>query len=365
MLPAFGLYTHIQANRQRSWALIASLFVLSFVLVFAVALLMRGWSGSVPSGYRHGLGGYVAAAFHDMLWLGPVAVAGSIVWITIAFRVNQSLIDMATGARIVTRADAPRLYHQLENLCISRGMSVPTLRVMESDAPNAFASGITAEQYSITVTSGLLATLNDAEIECVLAHELTHIRNDDVRTMMIAIVVTGILSFAGELILRGNNPIRLSSRGGDSKDKGGAAAAVIIAIVLIALVWLLSQFVKFALSRSREYLADAGAVELTKNPDAMISALQKIDGKGEIETVPSGIMELCLDNPRSGLQDMFATHPSIADRIEALRRYAGGHVEIAAAVPAETATDAPAAEAAPASQPQSAFGSPWNRGPTG
>jgi heat shock protein HtpX len=363
MLPAFGLYTHIQANRHRSWALIASLFVLSFVLVFAIALLMRGWSGSVPNGYRHGLGGYIAAALHDMLWLGPVAVAGSIVWITIAFHVNQSLIDMATGARVVTRTDAPRLYHQLENLCISRGMSVPTLRVMDSEAPNAFASGITPDQYSITVTSGLLATLNDAEIECVLAHELTHIRNDDVRTMMIAIVVTGILSFAGELILRGNNPIRLSSRGGDSKDKGGAAAAVIIAIVLIALVWLLSQFVKFALSRSREYLADAGAVELTKNPDAMISALQKIDGKGEIETVPSGIMELCLDNPRSGLQDMFATHPSIADRIEALRRYAGGRVEIPEATIPQ---DAPAtAETPPEPQPQAAAGSPWNRRPAG
>ena len=364
MLPAFGLYTHIRANRYRSFALIASLFGLSVVLVFAIALFMRGWSGSLPSGYRPGLASYLAAALHDLIWLGPIAIAGSIVWITIAFRVNQALIDAATGARVVTRTDAPRLYHQLENLCISRGMPVPTLRVMESEAPNAFASGLTPDQYSITVTSGLLATLNDAEIECVLAHELTHIRNDDVRTMMIAIVVTGILSFAGEMILRGNNPIRLSSRGGDSKDKGGAFAAMLIAILLIALVWFLSQFVKFALSRSREYLADAGAVELTKNPDAMISALLKIDGKGEIETVPSGIMELCLDNPRSGLQDMFATHPSISDRVAALQRYAGGRVEIPDASPAESLSDA-SAEEAPAPVPQAASGSPWNRRPVG
>ena len=257
------------------------------------------------------------------------ALAGSIAWIAIAFEFNQKLIDKATGSKIVTRTDAARLYNLLENLCISRGVPVPTLRVMESEAPNAFATGLSPEQYSITVTTGLLALLNDAELEAVLAHELTHIRNDDVRTMVIAMIVTGILSFAGEMILRGDNPIRFSSRGSSDKDKGGGAfLAMIIALVLIGLVWFLSQFVKFALSRSREYLADAGAVELTKNPDALISALQKIEGKGEIETVPSGIMELCLDNPRSGLQDMFATHPPIAARVDALQRYAGGTMTI-------------------------------------
>lgn len=365
MLPAFGLYTHIRANRIRSWFLLAGLVVLSLVLVFAVALFMRGASGTVPAGYRPGVGGYIAGAFRDLKWLAPVAIGGSLVWIAIAFRFNQSLIDSATGARIVTRGEAPRLYNLLENLCISRGISVPTLRLMEDEAPNAFASGLTPEQYSITVTSGLLSILDDAEIEAVLAHELTHIRNDDVRTMMIAITVTGILSFLGELVLRGNNPIRFSSRGsGDSgKDKGGALAAMIIAVVLIALVWFLSQFVKFALSRSREYLADAGAAELTKNPDAMISALQKIDGKGEIEKVPSGIMELCLDNPRSGLQDMFATHPSIANRIDALQRYAGGKVTIQVSAPPQMAGARPGQEQAIPERtiPPAGLGGPWSR----
>jgi heat shock protein HtpX len=330
MLPAFGLYTHIRANRIRSWFLLAGLVVLSLVLVFAVALFMRGSTGSVPAGFRPGLGGYVGAAFHDLIWLGPLALAGSAAWIAVAFRFNQALIDSATGARAVTRAEQPRAYNLLENLCISRGLTAPALRVMESDAPNAFATGISPEQYSITLTSGLLAVLDDAELECVLAHELTHIRNDDVRTMMIAVVVAGILSLVGELILRGDNPIRFGSIGrsrSSSKDKSGAGAAMLVALVLIALVWLLSQLVKFALSRSREYLADAGAVELTKNPDAMISALRKIDGKGEIDRVPSGIMELCLDNPRSGFGDVFATHPSITDRIDALQRYAGGRIE--------------------------------------
>lgn len=360
MLPAFGLYTHIRANRIRSVILLAGLVVLSFVLVFAIALFMRGWLGSVPLGYRNNVSGYISAAVHDMRWLAPLAIAGSVVWVAIAFQFNQALIDRATGARTVTRTDAPRLYNLLENLCISRGIPVPILRVMEDDAPNAFATGLTPEQYSISVTTGLLAILNDAELEAVLAHELTHIRNDDVRTMMIAIVVTGILSFAGEMVLRSRDSFRFSSRGSSDKDKGGAAAAMLIGLVLIGLVWFLSQFVKFALSRSREYLADAGAVELTKNPDAMISALQKIDGKGEIEKVPSGIMELCLDNPRSGFQDMFATHPSIADRVGALQRYAGGTVTIPDASEADRLS-APSEE--PVSQPMPAPTSlgPWAR----
>ncbi|TDR90488.1 M48 family metallopeptidase [Enterovirga rhinocerotis] len=357
MLPAFGLYTHIRANRIRSRFLLAGLVVLSLVLVFAVALLMRALSGEVPNGYRHDLGGYLAGAFRDLPWLAPFALAGSAVWIAIAFRFNQTLIDLVTGARPVTRADQPRLYNLLENLCISRGVPVPILRVMDNSAPNAFASGLKPEQHSITVTTGLLETLDDAELECVLAHELTHIRNDDVRTMVIAVIVTGILSFVGELLLRSNMSFRSGSQSGSSrKDKGGAGAAILIALVLIALVWFLSQAVKFALSRSREYLADAGAVELTKNPDAMISALQKIEGKGEIEKVPSGIMELCLDNPRSGIQDLFATHPSIADRIDALRRYAGGTPAIDAAP--EPVSQGPASVSS-ASAP--ALGNPWNR----
>ena len=363
MLPAFGLYTHIRANRIRSWFLLAGLVVLSLVLVFALALFMRGWTDSVPTGYRHTLGGYVTGALRDLRWLWPLALAGSVGWIAIAFRFNQALIDKATGARVVERSDAPRLYHLLENLCISRGVPVPILRLMQNDAPNAFATGLSPDQYSVTVTTGLLAILDDAELECVLAHELTHIRNDDVRTMMIAVVVTGILSFAGEVILRGRDWFRFSSRG-SSKDKGSGVAAMIIALVLIGLVWFLSQFVKFALSRSREYLADAGAAELTKNPDAMISALQKIDGKGEIETVPSGIMELCLDNPRSGLQDMFATHPSIASRIDALQRYAGGKVTVpVVAHPGADPIAEPAEEALPL--PGAALGNPWHRARAG
>ncbi|HUN95063.1 MAG TPA: M48 family metalloprotease, partial [Bradyrhizobium sp.] len=118
-----------------------------------------------------------------------------------------------------------------------------------------------------------------------------------------------------------------SSSNSDRKGPGGGATIliVILAAVLIVLAWVLSQFVRLALSRSREYLADAGSVELTKNPDAMISALRKIEGRGELPGATSAVMELCLDNPREGFSDLFATHPSVEARVQALVKYAGGH----------------------------------------
>ena len=168
------------------------------------------------------------------------------------------------------------------------------------------------------MTTGLLERLDDAEVEAVLGHELTHIRNGDVRMLVIALVIAGVIGFFAELVFRmlieGGlrwRPSRSSSSSSDS-GKGGGFIAIAIALGLIALAWLLSIVIRFALSRSREFLADAGAVELTKNPDAMISALRKIEGRGELEESPSAVMEMCVDNPRSGFADLFATHP--ADR---------------------------------------------------
>ena len=153
---------------------------------------------------------------------------------------------------------------------------MPTLRIADDDALNAFATGMNPKQYSITVTRGLIDSLDDRELEAVLGHELTHIRNGDVRMMVIAVVMAGVISFFGEMVFR----IFFQSafyggfggrrRGGDSEGKGGAGIAIVIAIALIAVAWVLSVVIRFALSRQREYLADAGSVELTKDPDAMI-----------------------------------------------------------------------------------------------
>jgi len=227
----------------------------------------------------------------------------------------------------VQRAEEPRLYNLLENLCISRGIPTPKLKIIDSDALNAFATGMNAKQYSITVTSGLLARLNDAEIESVLGHELTHIRNGDVRMMVVAVIIAGAISFFVELVFRLWFYNGLSFRGERSDDRrgGGAGLAILIAVALLVVAYVLSFVIRLALSRSREFLADAGSVELTKNPDAMISALRKIEGRGELPGATSAVMEMCIDNPRQGFGELFDTHPSVERRVEALVKFAGGH----------------------------------------
>jgi heat shock protein HtpX len=332
VLPAFGLYTHIASNRRRSVALVLGLLFLVYLITYAVALLWRVWLG-LPDDAPLSLEGYLVAALRDCLWWLPIATLGTLGWVSISYWLHQAIIDLVTGSRSMERADNPRLYGMLEELCISRGLTMPKLRVMETPAINAFATGLDPEQYAITLTRGLLDALDEDEVEAVLAHELTHIRNDDVRMVVIAVIVAGVISFVAELVFRGLRHVRWSGGSGSgSKRKGNAGAAlaaVAIALAALAVAWFLSLLIRFALMRSREFLADAGAVELTKKPDALISALLKIDGKGELEGVPSGVMEMCVDNPRSGFADLFATHPSIEERIDALVRYAGGRRPVA------------------------------------
>jgi heat shock protein HtpX len=147
--------------------------------------------------------------------------------------------------------------------------------------------------------------------------------------LVIAVIIAGVIGFFAELVFRMlfRGGLRWSSRSGGDGDrgKGGGAIAIVIAVALIALAWLLSIVIRYALSRRREFLADAGSVELTKNPDAMITALRKIEGRGELEGSTSAVMEMCVDNPRSGFTDLFATHPAIDRRVAALVEFAGGH----------------------------------------
>jgi heat shock protein HtpX len=323
MAAAYGLYSHIQSNKRRSIALLLGLFFLVYVMVFAGALLAEALSYDASTQWL------LHQAWRDLIWAAPVATAATIAWMVFAYLFNQSLIDAVTGGREVTRQEQPRLYNLLENLCISRGITMPKLKVIEDDALNAFASGLNQRQYSITVTTGLLDRLDDAEVEAVLGHELTHICNDDVRMLVIAVIIAGVISFFAELLFRVMFQGGMRFGGGRSSDgdrgRGGAGIAIVIAIALVAFAWLLSVVIRFALSRKREFLADAGSVELTKNPDAMITALRKIEGRGELEGAPSAVMEMCLDNPRVGFANLFDTHPSIDRRIAALVQYAGGH----------------------------------------
>jgi heat shock protein HtpX len=358
-MAAYGLYTHIKSNKRRSIALLIGLFFLVYVMVFAGALLAESLTVNAPLDYL------LRAAQYDLLKAAPFATVGTIIWIFIAYQFHQSMIDAVTGARPVTRREEPRLYNILENLCISRGITMPTLRVAEDDALNAFATGLNPKQYSITVTRGLMNALSDREMEAVLGHELTHIRNGDVRMMVIAVVIAGAISFFGELIFRlffqasfygGFGGRR---RRGDGEGRGGAGVAILIAIALIVVAWLLSVVIRFALSRQREYLADAGSVELTKDPDAMIMALRKIENRGELHAATSAVMEMCVDNPREGFSDIFATHPSIESRVEAIVKFAGGHDPGPLAL--EPPDEQPHLENQPAAP--KGYGGPWGDAP--
>lgn len=371
-MAAYGLYTHIASNKFRSMVLLAGLFALVYVLVYAGALVAEvliNSNGTVAY--------YLSHAFHDLIVAAPVATVVAAAWVVIAYFFHQSMIDAVTGGHDVTRQEEPRLYNLLENLCISRGITMPKLKIMDSPALNAFATGLNPRQYSITVTTGLLSALNDKEIEAVLGHELTHIKNGDVQLMVVAVIIAGVVGFFGELFFRlftnfswssgggswssGSSSSRSSSSSSDSKSSGGGAVIVIIiAVVLIVVAWLLSQVVKLALSRSREFLADAGSVELTKDPDAMISALRKIENRGELPGATSAVMELCVDNPREGFADLFATHPSVQSRVDKLVKFAGGHDPGPLPPPGDGETEESQPQAEQQNAPPPVPQGPWN-----
>jgi heat shock protein HtpX len=253
-MAAYGLYTHIASNKVRSMLLLGGLFLLVYVMVFAGALLAE-----VALNSNRPFDAYITLAGRDLIKAFPFATIGAAAWIVIAYFFHQNIIDAVTGGHDVTRQQQPRLYNLLENLCISRGIPMPKLKIIDSPALNAFATGLNRSQYSITVTTGLMKALDDREMEAVLGHELTHIRNGDVQLLVIAVVIAGVIGFFAELFFRiffnsnwnfGGGRSSSSSSDGDKKG-GGAFAIVLLAIALIGLAWGLSLVVRFALSRSR------------------------------------------------------------------------------------------------------------------
>jgi heat shock protein HtpX len=324
---SYGLRTHIWNNRLRTVLLLAGFPVLLLLISFGFALVISAFDNpDIAQGFANAV---------DLLpMLVPIAAAASLIWWGIAFFANQGIIDAVTGAHALSRAENPRVWNLLENLCISRGITMPTLRIIETSARNAFASGIRENHYSVTVTRGLVDSLDDAELEAVLAHELTHIRNRDVQLLVIAAVFVGIISLVGDLLIRspraliystsGRSRSSRSSSSSGGRGGGGAIVLILVAVAIFILARFLAIALRFAVSRRREYLADAGAVELTKNPDAMIGALRKIADHSEIEA-PSQVRPMFIDLPRSaGLAGLFSSHPPIEDRIAALVKYAGG-----------------------------------------
>jgi len=254
----------------------------------------------------------------------PFVIIGTSVWFIIAWFFHNSMIRMATGSKPLERIENKRVYNLIENLCISKGMKIPHIYIIEDESLNAFASGINENTYSVSLSRGIIEKLNDDELEGVIAHELSHIRNRDVRLMIISIIFVGIFAFIAQMALR-SLQYGSFSRGKDNKNGG---VIILVAIVISAVCYLIAILLRFGISRSREYMADAGAAEMTRKPYALANALRKISQDPLIEAVQRrDIAQLFIENPQPeekkfSFDNFFSTHPPIQKRIELLDQFA-------------------------------------------
>lgn len=253
---------------------------------------------------------------------------GVAIWFVIAYFMHQSMINRATNAHSLSRKENKRIYNLVENLCLQEGMKMPKINIIEDPALNAFASGLNEKNYTVTLTRGIIEKLDDEELKGVIAHELMHIKNKDVRLLVISIIFVGIFSFLVQVLFRNLLYGSMSRR--RNKDQG---KLIIFALVIAVITYFISLLFKFALSRKREYMADAGAAEMTRNPLALAGALRKISGNSTVKSVQNDdVKEMFIhhdakDNAAQGvgfasaLSGLFATHPPVDKRIKVLEQY--------------------------------------------
>jgi len=316
------IQSSIWANRTRSIYLLilfpAFLFGLLFVTFSFIGATqwltwaeMRAYWAQIV-GWRAGI-----------LW--PVIL----IWWLISFFFYREIIFAFSDAHPITRKENPEIYNIVENLCISRWLATPNIGIIDDGSMNAFAIWRNPKNSRIVFSQWILNRLDRAEIEAVAAHELTHIINKDSLVMVIVIVFVWIIWTLWELLLR--FWLTTSSKSGDNdKDAWQVKMILIVSwLVLLILGYLVYPFIQLALSRKREYLADAGSVELTKDKMAMISALQKISQDSVIESIKKQtVAAMCIESPFasaanwwSWIGEFFSTHPSIENRIKALQSY--------------------------------------------
>lgn len=255
----------------------------------------------------------------------PFVLIGVAIWFTIAYFSHTALIQSATGAKPLERKSNLRVYNLVENLCIAQGMKMPKVYIIEDNSLNAYASGINEKTFAVTLSRGIIEKLDDSELEGVIAHELAHIINRDVRLLVISIVFVGIFAFLSDLALR-NLIFSGGGRSRDSKDNNGAI--IIAALIVTAIAYFISLLLRFGISRKREYMADAAAAEMTRNPLALAGALRKISEDPNIEAVKNNeVAQLFIEHPQLksensfSLQNLFATHPPITKRIQILENF--------------------------------------------
>lgn len=307
-----GLHTQIWWNNIKSILLLVLFPAVIFVLVWIFSYFIQ----EVPEQRLY----YTNQSFLRYIpWISIAIMA----WFIIAYFSHSTMIKKATGSVPLERRENLRVYNLVENLCIGCGMRMPKINLIEDDSLNAFASGIDTSSYTVSLSRGIIDKLTDEELEAVIAHELTHIRNRDVRLLIVSIIFVGIFAFVTEALFRS---IRF---GGSSRGKKDGSI-ILIALLLAAVGYLLSSLFRFALSKKREYMADAGSAQMTKRPLALASALEKVSSDSRIEAVSrKDVAQLFIDNPQKKMDkrnsfsfsSLFATHPPIEKRIELLRQF--------------------------------------------
>lgn len=271
---------------------------------------------------------------YEMMHVIPWVILIVGIWFVISYFTNTAMIRRATGARSLTRMENPRVYNIVENLTMTCGMPMPKINVIDDPQLNAFASGIDTNSYTVTVTTGICNRLNDEELAGVIGHELTHIRNRDTRLLIVSIIFVGIMSTLMSLSVRllWNTFVYGGGNRRSSDKKGGGVSVIVVmlvAVVLASIGYLFTLLTRFAISRKREYMADAGGAELCGDPWALASALRKISnnpGLGDVER--EDVAQLFIIHPKrltsslsGAINSLFSTHPSIESRIAYLEQF--------------------------------------------
>ena len=304
------------------------------LLLFPCVILLLTWlfflifnfylfHDEYESGYQESIFSVTNISF---LYTVPWVVAICLVWFLIAYFSNTAIINRATKSRPLERRENKRVYNLVENLCMATQTDMPKINLIEDDSLNAFASGINKKNYTVTLSRGIINRLNDKELEAVIAHELTHIRNNDVKVLIVSIVFVGIFSFLTQVLFRTLLHGRFKVKSNNKNSGSGIIIIIVFALILAAIGYFITILMRFAISRNREYMADAGSAEMTRNPLALASALRKISADPYIEAVErNDIAQLFIDNPlkkgASFINEIFATHPPIQQRIKVLEQF--------------------------------------------
>lgn len=251
---------------------------------------------------------------------GIMVTAIALIYAVVQYFAAGKLAVMTSGAQQIDKKDNPRLYRAVENLSITLGLPMPKVYIINDPSPNAFATGRNPENAIVAATTGLLDIMDDSELEAVLAHEMGHVQNYDIRVSMI---VFGLVSVIGML---SDMALRMMFFGGDRDREDQNPIAMVIGVILIILAPIIATLVQLAVSRQREYLADASGSMTTRNPDGLIGALKKLQGYGKpMQRQNSAMAHLYFNNPlkAGGISKLFSTHPPLEDRIARLEKMSG------------------------------------------